>query len=89
MHVHASYVEQMRTTIEITDEQRSKLLAIAASRGMKGFSGLVQQALDEYLARLEARRELVEEALTAMGSLDDGEAADLSGACADLRGSWR
>lgn len=52
-------VRPMRTTIEITDEQRAKLLELAARRGEKGFSILVQEALDLYLreqGRLAAAR---------------------------------
>jgi len=37
----------MRTTLEIPDEQRAKLLQLAAARGMKGFSSLVTEALAE------------------------------------------
>lgn len=40
----------MRTTIELPDEQRAKLLELAARRGEKGFSKLVQEAVAEYLA---------------------------------------
>ena len=40
----------MRTTIELTDEQRAALLAKAARRGMRGYSQLVQEALARYLS---------------------------------------
>lgn len=40
----------MRTTIELTDEQRSALLALAGKRGLRGYSSLVQEALAQYLA---------------------------------------
>lgn len=40
----------MRTTIELTDEQRAALLALAARRGLRGYSSLVQEALAAYLA---------------------------------------
>lgn len=39
----------MRTTIELTDEQRAALLAMAARRGLRGYSSLVQEALAKYL----------------------------------------
>lgn len=39
----------MRTTIELTDEQRSALLALAGKRGLRGYSSLVQEALALYL----------------------------------------
>ena len=49
----------MRTTVEITPEQRAKLLELAARQGRKGFSHLVREALEAYLARqqqLDAKR---------------------------------
>ena len=45
----------MRTTIEITEEQRAELLKLAAIRGHNGFSQLVQEALNEYLAKINQR----------------------------------
>jgi hypothetical protein len=39
----------MRITVEIRPEQRIQLLEIAARRGKKGFSGLVQEAIDRFL----------------------------------------
>lgn len=39
----------MRTTIELTDEQRARLLALAAQRRLRGYSTLIQEALERYL----------------------------------------
>lgn len=39
----------MRTTIELDDELRAALLSLAAKRGMRGYSSLVQEALAQYL----------------------------------------
>lgn len=39
----------MRTTIDLSDEQRAALLAMAARRGLRGYSSLVQEALAKYL----------------------------------------
>ena len=79
----------MRTTIEITDEQRSKLLAMAAAKGMKGFSGLVQQALDEFLSKSDLEEKRIEEALAMMGAIDEEEARAFADDCAALRENWR
>ena len=40
----------MRTTVELTNEQRAALLAKAAQRGIRGYSSLVQEALAQYLS---------------------------------------
>ena len=40
----------MRTTVEIKPEHRSALLALAARRGYKGFSAVLEKAIEIYLA---------------------------------------
>ncbi len=79
----------MRTTIEIPDEQRAKLLEAAAKRGEKGFSSIVQQALADYFAAEERRQERVRQALGVIGKLDAEEADDLAKSVRKLRRSWR
>lgn len=79
----------MRTTIEIPDEQRAKLLEIAARRGEKGFSKLVQEALELYLEEIAAREQRVNEALSAIGSLDDEGAQELRESVRHVRERWR
>ena len=79
----------MRTTIEISDEQRASLLAIAAERGLKGFSPIVQEALGEYLAARGGDAERIRAALSARGTLDQGEADELNRVCQRIRGEWR
>ena len=39
----------MRTTIELSNEQRAALYSMAAGRGMRGYSLLIQEALEKYL----------------------------------------
>ena len=81
----------MRTTVEITDAQRAKLLQLAASRGEKGFSALVQEAIDLYL-RMQterSRRARVKAALSVLGTLGDKDVRELTDATRALRKSWR
>lgn len=77
----------MRTTIELTDSQRSALTRVADRRGLRGYSVLVQEAVDSYLAALDASetRALID----LGGSLTDEEADRMEQRIADLRGSWR
>ena len=89
MHMHAYELLHMRTTIEIRDDQRARLLEIAARRGEKGFSGLIQEAVDRYLEDLVAHEDRVREALAMIGALDEDEANHLEDAVRQLRGSWR
>ena len=79
----------MRTTIEITDEQRSKLLEAAARRGEKGFSTIIQEALNHYFEDEATRRERVERALATFGSLSEKAADRLEEHVRKLRRSWR
>ncbi len=89
MHMHACNPDRMRTTVEIGDEQRAKLLELAAKRGKKGFSDLVREALDHYLAATESRQELIEDALGVIGTLGDAAAQRLENSMRALRGTWR
>ncbi|MFH1567467.1 MAG: hypothetical protein ABIL09_05645 [Gemmatimonadota bacterium] len=79
----------MRTTLEITDRQRAELLQIAASRGEKGFSGVVQEALELYLASRKLDAGKLTAALAVEGALDEDEARELAEACAQIRAEWR
>ena len=89
MHVHAWYTDAMRTTIEITDEQRAALLAIAATRGEKGFSGLVREAIDGYLNAQQGQVERIEAARRVRGALSSRQAEELAAECAAIRSEWR
>ena len=79
----------MRTTIELSSEQRAKLLHLAAKRGMKGFSPLVREALEEYLKRVEDNTPRVKAALAVRGALNESEAGKMAEACRKLRRQWR
>ncbi len=39
----------MRTTVELRDDQHAALAALASRRGLRGYSSIVQDALDLYL----------------------------------------
>jgi metal-responsive CopG/Arc/MetJ family transcriptional regulator len=82
-------MDAVRATVEIDDEQRAKLLALAARRGEKGFSKLVREALELYLDEIEARERRVKEALGAIGSLDDEDADEIRESVRQLREHWR
>ncbi len=79
----------MRTTIEMKDEHRAKLLGLAAERGEKGFSGLVEEALDAYLKQIEEGQETRDRALALRGSLTRMAAGALEHRTHELRGTWR
>ncbi len=79
----------MRTTIELLDEHRAKLLELAAKRGEKGFSHLVNEAVENYLKAIEDRERDRARALDLLGHLSSEEASDLRERTEKLRGHWR
>lgn len=89
MHMHEAYNGGMRTTIEMRPEHRSRLLELAASRGEKGFSSVVAEALDLYLETHAARAAAIERALALKGCLSEAEADELSAGVSAIRENWR
>jgi hypothetical protein len=65
----------MRTTVEIPEEQRAALAALAARRGLRGYSTLVQEAIDLYLDEKEGDR--LQTALALRGTLTGEQAEEL------------
>lgn len=49
MHVNARMHQEMRTTVELSDRTYTRLRAKAAERGMRGFSAIVEEALERFL----------------------------------------
>jgi hypothetical protein len=89
MHVYVGYYLHVRTTIELTRAQRAMLLKIAAERGQKGFSKLVQEAIDRYINEEADRRKRVDDALKVLGTIDDAFADRLARTSRSIRESWR
>jgi predicted transcriptional regulator len=79
----------MRTTVEITDEQRAKLLQEAARRGEKGFSAIIQEALEHYFEAESDREARVERARQAVGRLSAADADRIEKEVRSLRRTWR
>lgn len=79
----------MRTTVEIPDRLRAALHATAARRGLRGFSKLVEEALDLYFQTLSGRDEAVAEVLALGGAWDDADAGVARNGLAELRNAWR
>ena len=79
----------MRTTIEIDDEHRARLVELAARRREKGFSRIVSEAIDQYLEALNRAEADRRNALKLRGSLSRRQAARLESETARIRSSWR
>jgi metal-responsive CopG/Arc/MetJ family transcriptional regulator len=79
----------MRTTIDLTDDQRARLLELAARQGEKGFSRLIQEAVDRYLEELERGEEAVQRALGVLGTLSEKSERTMRSSIEALRKRWR
>ena len=89
MHAYACHHLAMRTTIEMKDEHRARLLELAARRGEKGFSAIVGEAIDLYLRQLEGDGEIRARALATRGTLSARAAEELAERTRALRADWR
>ncbi len=79
----------MRTTIELKAEHRARLLELAARRGEKGFSSVIAEAIDTYLATTAEEERARKRALSLRGKLRPAEAERLRSAVARIRDFWR
>jgi len=89
MHVHACHNGDMRTTIEMKPEHRARVMELAASRGEKGFSTVVSEALELYLETQSHREDAIRSALALKGSMREAEASDLLAQTQRIRADWR
>ncbi|MBI2898500.1 MAG: hypothetical protein HYY06_33420 [Deltaproteobacteria bacterium] len=64
----------MRTTIELTRTQRARLVRLAAERGEKGFSRIIQAAIDRYLSEESDRLERAAKGRATLGTLSEEDA---------------
>lgn len=81
----------MRTTIEIADDKLRSLREIAARRGEKGYSKIIDEALEAYLTssgadETEERRALAED---LEGSWGEERAEEVRLRVAESRKQWR
>jgi len=75
--------------VELKAEHRSRLLAIAARRGQKGFSSVLSDAVESYLGEEAERERRRPMALQLRGTLKREEAAKLQKTAAAPRASGR
>jgi hypothetical protein len=79
----------MRTTIELSDNHRSALHSMAARRGLRGYSKLIQEAIDLYIRDKEKKRDGTKDLLKLRGAWNEGEAKEIKQRLEEIRRSWR
>lgn len=77
----------MRTTVDITEGQHRALSEIAQHRRLRGFSQLVQEALDAYLR--DWGKDEVDLLPSLEGSLDEQGEQELRTRVDTVRATWR
>jgi hypothetical protein len=70
-------------------EHRARLLELAATRGEKGFSAVVTEALEFFLEAQNSRTNAIRSALSLKGSMGEAEAAALMANTRKIRENWR
>jgi predicted CopG family antitoxin len=79
----------MRTTVELSDPVYRRLKAAALSRGQRGFSSIVEEALREYFGAERRRRELASAVQAAEGVWSDEDVAELELAREQAWSTWQ
>jgi hypothetical protein len=79
----------MRTTIEISDRHRSVLVALAAQRGLRGYSEIIEEALDNYIAEQVRDPDTKEKVLAMRGTWQEDEIKRTRSRLVELREQWK
>jgi predicted transcriptional regulator len=80
---------EMRTTIELSDDHRSALHSIAARRGLRGYSKLIQEAIDLYIKQKEKKGDGLRQLLKMRGTWSAEEAKRVRKRLGELRQNWK
>jgi predicted transcriptional regulator len=75
----------MRTTVELSDPLYRRVRALAAARGTRGFSPIIEDAVREYLERGADETPADEAFVAARGAWGAADAARFE---AELRDAW-
>jgi metal-responsive CopG/Arc/MetJ family transcriptional regulator len=79
----------MRTTIELSDDLISMLHAIAVKKGYRGYSRVIEEALNFYLKENEKKWAGRERILKMRGSWTIKEAEEVKKRLEEVRKDWK
>ena len=80
---------RMRTTIELSDDHRSALHSLAARRRLRGYSRLIQEAIDFYIREKVRGRNDIKHLLKMKGTWSDEEAKKIRKRLEEIRRNWK
>jgi predicted transcriptional regulator len=76
----------MRTTIELSDDQRSVLHFLAAQRRLRGYSKLIEEAIDFYIKERVRKEKTLKHLLKTRSVWTKEEAKKLRKKAGEIRG---
>jgi len=79
----------MRTTIEVSDRHRMILLSLSAERGLRGYSSIIQEALDYYIEHQIRSADAKGDILKMKGSWETEETKNIKSKLTELRENWK
>lgn len=79
----------MRTTIELSDPVYRRLKSAAVNRGTRGFSAIVEEALNEYFQSELYRANLASAIVAAEGTWSDEDVAEFEQSREQAWSTWQ
>jgi predicted transcriptional regulator len=79
----------MRTTIELSDRHRGILHALSSERGLRGYSRIIEEAIDFYIKEKALKDNTVQELLQLKGSWSTEEGERIKAKLKEVREDWR
>ena len=79
----------MRTTIELSNNHRSFLHSLAARRGLRGYSKLIQEAVDFYIQQMATKEGNTKHLLTMRGTWNKEDTRKFKNRLREIRRNWK
>ncbi len=79
----------MRTTIEFSDDHRSALHSLAAQRRLRGYSKLIEEAIDLYIKERAKQDNGVKSLLRMKGTWSKEEARRVRKRLEEIKENWK
>jgi len=87
LHAYAKLIS-MRATVELPDHLRAAVMAVAARKGYRGYSKVIVEALEFYLAEKEAKESGLQDLLDLRSSWTSEQASRSRARIAESRANW-
>ncbi len=79
----------MRTTVELSNDHRSALHSLAARRGVRGYSKLIQEAVELYIKETTTKGGSANKLLKMRGTWNKEDARKFQKKLREIRKNWR